>query len=81
MLQSIRIEYYSSTAEMLYYAEVEISYGAEYNVNKTAYERIAGSQAGAKVTGNLQIDYRTENVRVVPYSLSNATYISVYPSA
>ncbi|MBE5740474.1 MAG: hypothetical protein E7349_06440 [Clostridiales bacterium] len=80
VLQSIQIEYYSSVGELVDYAEVEIAYAAQWKANTTAYDRIAGNSAGTKIKGNLQIDFHTPNVRVVPYALNNTTYVSVYPS-
>lgn len=80
VLKSISIEYLSSASELVYYAEVEISYGETWKANTDAYDKIAGNRAGTKVSGNFVIDYQTLQVRSVPYSLSNKTYISVYPS-
>lgn len=81
VLESISVEYLSSASELVYYAEVKISYGETWKANTDAYDKIAGNRAGTKVSGNFVIDYQTLQVRNVPYALNSKTYISVYPTA
>ena len=82
-LRNVTVEYLDGSGDVISTAKVEFYFGAPWTVdaNISAYEKLVGDNAGAKMLVHMVLDHRTSNARTVSYSIYNKAYVSVYPSA